>query len=159
MTAPDSEHDAGDAGTTFTAPGTPHARVRVYDGVPGTGRKWIRTAGRVSGLLLALAAAGREGRPLPDELAGRRALGPWLRISQPVVRAVQGTTAEETTFALAAEDLAQLARMVTALRGRSRIDLDAAATVLTVLHDEAEVHDCTPTDLVDELARVYDLLR
>ena len=144
--------------TISRAPGTPHARIRVYDGVPGTRGEWVRTAGRISALLLVLVGAGRDGHPLPDELGGRGALDLWLRISRPVLRAAETATPEDVMFALDADDVAHLARIVDALSGGPDGDPDAAATVFTVLHDEAEVHGCTPADLVDGLRRVHALL-
>lgn len=145
----------GDGRPRSSAPRT------VRRAVPGTPGEWVTVAGRISGLLLAVAAAERDGLVLPDALAGHTALRAWGRLRGPIAAAVRtpgpGGLATVTVDVADVEVLGLAARTLGLQRCRD-LASRAGSPVAAILYDEALAHGVPAGTLVAELARVHGVL-
>ncbi|MDN5919958.1 MAG: hypothetical protein L0I76_33480 [Pseudonocardia sp.] len=156
MTSPPADR-TGDAGTP-----QPPVAAPAWRAVPGSPAEWVVAAGRVSGLLLALAAAERDGVVLPEPLADRRALRAWARLRAPVVAAVRSARPCDGPVC-AVVDLADVDLLGGASRALGRqwcssLVSRAGSPIADILQDEACVHEIPAEDLIAELARVHGVL-
>jgi hypothetical protein len=151
------------------------AGVLVHRGLPGDRATWARRAGRIGGLLVALADAESGGLELPPSLAGRRALWAWSRSAERAVAAAGDADAvvvihtdDADVLAAAGRDLAAVLRHE---RDTRRLtgprDTTAGATTRTpgptgrlcaILHTQARRQDVAVEQLVAELGRAARIL-
>ncbi len=150
------------------------AGVVVHRGLPGDRATWARRAGRIGGLLVALADAESGGLELPASLAGRRALWAWSRSAERAVAAAGDADAivvihtdDADVLAAAGRDLAAVLRHERdTLRTATPGDAPTGATARTdpdgrlcaILHAAARRQDVAVEQLVAELGRAARVL-
>ncbi|WFG45708.1 hypothetical protein [Pseudonocardia alni] len=150
------------------------AGVVVHRGLPGDRATWARRAGRIGGLLVALADAESGGLELPASLAGRRALWAWSRSAERAVAAAGDADAvvvihtdDADVLAAAGRDLAAVLRHERdTLRAATPGDAPTGATARTdpdgricaILHAAARRQDVAVEQLVAELGRAARVL-
>ncbi|GAA4993249.1 hypothetical protein WHI96_11715 [Pseudonocardia tropica] len=152
----------------------PRAGVVVHRGLPGDRATWARRAGRIGGLLVALADAESAGLELPASLAGRRALWAWSRSAERAVAAAGDADAvvvirtdDADVLAAAGRDLAAVLRHErdtrrTATPGDDTAGAPAATgpagRLCAILHAAARRQDVAVEQLVAELGRAARVL-
>lgn len=154
------------------------AGVVVHRGLPGDRATWARRAGRIGGLLVALADAESGGLELPASLAGRRALWAWSRSAERAVAAAGDADAvvvvhtdDADVLAAAGRDLAAVLRHERdARRTAAPGDTPGGATpgaptaagparrLCAILHATARRQDVAVEQLVAELGRAARVL-
>ncbi|MER5674257.1 hypothetical protein [Pseudonocardia alni] len=154
------------------------AGVVVHRGLPGDRATWERRAGRIGGLLVALADAESGGLELPASLAGRRALWAWSRSAERAVAAAGDADAvvvihtdDADVLAAAGRDLAAVLRHErdtrrTATPGDVPTGAPDAGTAASgpagrlcaILHAAARRQDVAVEQLVAELGRAARVL-
>ena len=151
----------------MSAPERPSGRDQGTDpasrAVPGTAVEWTQVLGRISGLLLALAATESSGHRMPAPVSGREALRAWGRLTIPVSAAVRAyPDAVDTRVAVGVPTgdvdvlgacARELGRVLCRFRGHGSVGA-VAATLLR----EARVHGGPPEHLVAQFARVHGVL-
>lgn len=143
--------------------GRPQSNDAAFRAVPGTTAEWVQVAGRISGLLLALAEAESSGHPVPAPLRGRAALRAWARLRNPILAAVRTwPDAVDTRVAagVPTDDMEVLGESARVL-GRVLCQFRAhgvGGEVAGALLREAREHGVPPERLVAQLARVHGVL-
>lgn len=132
----------------------------VLRAVPGTAAEWTSAAGRISGLLLALAETEAAGHELPAPLHARRTLRAWARLKTPVLAAVRVPGRPPVAVLVRACDVDTLGaagRLLGRALCRERVHGAGGALGRALLRDARE-QGTSPERLVAQLARVHGVL-